>query len=367
MSGGLNRQQAHNRKRQPLAAVLLSRKISVLLLLHVDLQQIHLQQGALDQRKAAIGWLVLEARLHDGQATVEARQGLMLDAATDGREEDLFGGGDFTGDQHLLWVEQVDRNSHRPSQMLTHVLDHAAGQFIARQRRLAHLLNGDVLLLQRALVPAADELLHLVDDRFVGGDGLEAAEVATVAALAEWLDLNMADLADVAVLTEEHLTLGDDPRARPLVNTHQNGVHAVAGLAEEVFGQCQRAGVVAHVAGEVEVVLKQRRQSQIADLVLGGVDDHAGFRVDQTRHGQRDADEVATAFAVGIDKGANLPQQHVDHGLLVDLGHLNDVLVELLAIEVIETQLQVAAAQLGRDKLKAMFDGGQGDGTPPAG
>ncbi len=214
---------------------------------------------------------------------------------------------------------------------------------------------------------AADKLLHLVDDRFVGGDGLKAAKVAAVAAFAEWLDLDMADLADVAVLAEEHLTLGDDPGAGALVDAHQNRVHAVAGLAEEVFGQRQRAGVVAHIAGEVKVVLKQLGQSQIADLVLGGIDDHAGFRIDQTRHGEGDADEIAAALGVGVDEGANFPQQHVDHGLLVDLGHLNDVLVELLAVEIIETQLQIATAQLGGDKLKAMLDGGQRDGSPPAG
>ncbi|MNQ52025.1 hypothetical protein D3C85_660270 [compost metagenome] len=53
--------------------------------------------------------------------------------------------------------------------------------------------------------------------------------------------------------------------------------------------------------------------------------------------------------------------------MLLDLGHLGDVLIELLAVEIIETQLQVAAAELGRDKLKAMLDGGQGDGPSSAG
>ncbi len=62
------------KKRQPLAAVFLSRKASALLLLHDDLQQITLQQGPLHQSEAAYGGLVLEARLHDGQTTVEARQ-----------------------------------------------------------------------------------------------------------------------------------------------------------------------------------------------------------------------------------------------------------------------------------------------------
>lgn len=298
---------------------------------------------------------------------MEAWQRLVLHAATDGREQDLFGGGDFARDQHLLRVEQVDRDGHRPPQMLTHVLDHAAGQLVTGHGRLAHLLDGDVLLLQRAQVAAADELLHLVDDGLVGGDGLQAAEVAAMAALAERLDLDVADLADVAVLAEEHLALGDDTGARPLVDAHQDGVHAVAGLAEEVFGQCQRAGVVAHVARQVEVVFQQFGQRQIADLVLGGVDDHARFRIDQTRHGQRDADEVAAAILLGVDEGTDFPQQHVDHRLLLDLGHLGDVLIELLAVEVIQGELQVAAAELGGHKLEAMLDGGQGDGAPSAG
>lgn len=115
------------------------------------------------------------------------------------------------------------------------------------------------------------------------------------------------------------------------------------------------------------MVLQQLGQRQVADLVSRGIDDHAGFRVDQTRHGQRDADEVAAAIRIGVDEGADLPQQHVDHGLLLDLAHLGDVLIELLAVEIIETQLQVAAAKLGGDKLKAMLDGGQGDGASPAG
>lgn len=143
------------------------------------------------------------------------------------------------------------------------------------------------------------------------------------------------------------------------MDAHQNGVHAVAGLAEEVFGQCQRAGVVTHVAGQVEVVFQQLGQRQIADLVLGGIDDHARFRIDQARHGQRDADEVAAAILLGVDEGTDLPQQHVDHRLLLDLGHLGDMLVELLAVEIIETQLQVTATQLGGHKLEAMLDGGQ--------
>ena len=298
---------------------------------------------------------------------MEAWQGLVLDAATDGRDQDLFGGGDFTGDQHLLGVEQVDRDGDGPAQVFSHVLDHAAGQFIPRHGSLAHLLDGDVLLLQRAQVAAADELLHLVDDGLVGGDGLEAAEVAAVAALAEGLDLDVAYLADVAVMTEEYLPLGDDAGAGALVDAHQDGVHAVAGLAEEVFGQRQGTGVVAHVAGEVEMVLQQLGEPQVADLVGGGIDDHAGFRVDQTRHGERYADEVAAALGIGVDEGANFPQQHVDHGLLLYLCHLGDVLIELLAVEIIQGELQIAAAKLGGDKLKAMLDGGQGDGASSAG
>ena len=297
---------------------------------------------------------------------METWQRLVLDTAADGRDQDLFGGGDFTGDEHLLGVEQVDRDGDGAPQVLPYVLDHAAGQLVTGHRRLAHLLDGDVLLLQRTQVTAADELLHLVDDGLVGGDGLEAAEVAAVAALAERFDLDVAYFTDVAVLAEKHLALGDDARSRPLVDTHQDGVHAVAGLAEEVFGQRQRTGVVAHVAGEVEVVLQELGEPQVADLVGGGVDDHAGFRVDQTRHGQRDADEVAAAILIGVDEGANLPQQHVHHGLLLDLGHLGDVLIELLAVEVIQGELQVAATQLGGHKLEAMLDGGQGDGAAPA-
>ena len=85
-------------------------KAWALLLLHDDLQQIPFQQGALDQGEAADGGLVLEARLHDGQAAMETWQRLVLDTAADGRDQDLFGGGDFTGDEHLLGVEQVDRD-----------------------------------------------------------------------------------------------------------------------------------------------------------------------------------------------------------------------------------------------------------------
>ena len=53
------------------------------------------------------------------------------------------------------------------------------------------------------------------------------------------------------------------------VDTHQDGVHAVAGLAEEVFGQRQDR-YVAHVAGEVEMVFQTAGEAQVADLV-GGV------------------------------------------------------------------------------------------------
>lgn len=93
----------------------------------------------------------------------------------------------------------------------------------------------------------------------------EAAEVAAAAALAEGLDLDVAYLADVAVMTEEHLPLGDDAGAGALVDAHQDGVHAVAGLAEEVLRQRQGAGVVAHVAGEIEMVLQQLGEPQVAE------------------------------------------------------------------------------------------------------
>ncbi|MNP70752.1 hypothetical protein D3C76_1670270 [compost metagenome] len=78
-----------------------------------------------------------------------------------------------------------------------------------------------------------------------------------MAALAERLDLDVADLADVAVMTEEHLPLGDDAGAGALVHADQDGVHAVARFAEEVLRERQGTGVVAHVAGEVEMVLQQ--------------------------------------------------------------------------------------------------------------
>lgn len=49
----------------------------------------------------------------------------------------------------------------------------------------------------------------------------------------------------------------------------------------------QGTGVVAHVAGEVEMVLQQLGEPQVADLVGGGIDDHAGFRVDQTQQDRK--------------------------------------------------------------------------------
>jgi hypothetical protein len=42
----------------------------------------------------------------------------VLDTAADGRDQDLFGGGDFTGDEHLLGVEQVDRDGDGAPQVL---------------------------------------------------------------------------------------------------------------------------------------------------------------------------------------------------------------------------------------------------------
>ena len=46
--------------------------------------------------------------------------------------------------------------------------------------------------------------------------------------LPKGFDLDVAYFTDVAVLAEKHLALGDDARSRPLVDTHQDGVHAVA-------------------------------------------------------------------------------------------------------------------------------------------
>lgn len=57
-----------------------------------------------------------------------------------------------------------------------------------------------------------------------------------MATLAERIDLNVADFADVAVAAEKDIFIDDDPGAGAAVDTHQDGVTAVTAGTEVVLG-----------------------------------------------------------------------------------------------------------------------------------
>lgn len=64
-------------------------------------------------------------------------------------------------------------------------------------------------------------------NRSIGGNGFRAAEITAVTALTQRLYLNMTNLADVAIATDENSAIGDDARAGSAVHSHQNGVFAI--------------------------------------------------------------------------------------------------------------------------------------------
>src|SRR5471030_1463127 len=88
--------------------------------------------------------------------------------------------------------------------------------------------------------------------RGVGGHSFQAAEVTAMAALTQWVNLNMANLTDVAVAAEKNLPVNDDSCTCTPMQTNQNGVLTVAGCTEIVLSQRQTADIVTDKAGDFE-------------------------------------------------------------------------------------------------------------------
>ena len=167
--------------------------------------------------------------------------------------------------------------------MTPYVLDHFAGQGIAFVGRFADGFDGAVIEGQTALIALLQQVANAMFDGGISCDGLQTAKVAAVAALAQRVDLNMADFADVAVTADKNASVGDDPCPGAAVHAHQNGVFAILACAKIVLGQRQAADIVANKAGNIEAFLQRPDQAPVFHRNVRHIADHAAFRVDEAR------------------------------------------------------------------------------------
>ena len=128
-----------------------------------------------------------------------------------------------------------------------HLFDDAASDAIALVGGLADALDAEPIGLQPAGMAQCQQLAHPLQYGGIGGDGFQAAEVAAMAAPPHRFDLDMPDLAHVAVLAEKHLAVADDTGAGAVVDADEDRILAIPGGTEQVLGQRVGASVVADV------------------------------------------------------------------------------------------------------------------------
>ena len=219
-----------------------------------------------------------------------------------------------------MWVEQVNRDGDRFPEVTPHVLNHLAGQGIALVGRFADSFDRAVIRRQTALVALLKQVANPLFDGGIGRDGLQTAEVAAVAALAQRIDLNVANFADVAVPANKNAPVRDDARAGTAVHAHQDGVFAVLTCTEIVLGQRQAADVVPDIAGDVEAFFQRSDQAPVFHRNMRHIADHAAFRVDEAWQDHRDGDQLANFALTVFDKGGDDIQQGVFQRFLGALG-----------------------------------------------
>src|SRR5690348_17252769 len=90
------------------------------------------------------------------------------------------------------------------------MLDHFTRQRIPLIGRFADM--GHLARLQRQCAGMAltQQMSYAIFNGAVGGNGFKAAKVAAVAAFTKGIDLNMADLADVAVAAKKDMAVSNN-------------------------------------------------------------------------------------------------------------------------------------------------------------
>ena len=134
---------------------------------------------------------MIEGGAHHRQVLTKRLQRLGVNAALNGREQHFLGFHNFAGDDDFLRIEQVDGDGDRFSEVTPYVLDHLAGQGIALVGRFADGFDRAVIEGQAALVALVQQMANAMFDGGVRRDGLQAAEVAAVAAFTQRIDLNL--------------------------------------------------------------------------------------------------------------------------------------------------------------------------------
>ncbi|MNI66010.1 hypothetical protein D3C73_1215500 [compost metagenome] len=120
----------------------------------------------------------------------------------------------------------------------------------------------------------------MLDGR-VGRDSFQTTKVTAVAALAQRLYLNMANLANVAVTANKNASIGDYPGTGSAMHSHQNGVFAVLTCPEIVLGKCQTTDIVTNKAGHLEPFFQRLDQPPVFNLNMRHIANDATFRVNQ--------------------------------------------------------------------------------------
>ena len=169
---------------------------------------------------------MVKLRTNHRKILAECFQRLGVNTAFDGGQQHLFRFNNLSGDHHFLWVKQVNGDSDGFPQMATYLLDHLTGQGVAFIGGFADGAYLAIVQRDAALITLLKQVANALLDGRVGGDGFKAAEVSAVAAFAERLNLNVADLANVTVATNKYTAIGDNASARTAVYAHQNRVFA---------------------------------------------------------------------------------------------------------------------------------------------
>ena len=174
--------------------------------------------------------------------------------------------------------------------MTANVLDHLAGQRIAficgfADRFYRAVIEGDF-----ALITLLQQMTNAMFNGGVGGDGFQTAEVAAVAALAQRVDLDMADFPDVTVTANKNPPVGDDPCAGPTVYAHQNGVFTVVARTKVVLRQRQATNIVPDIASDFKAFFQRFNQPPVLHLNMRHIANDAAFRIDQPRQDHRNGD-----------------------------------------------------------------------------
>ena len=182
-------------------------------------------------------------------------------------------------------------------------------------------------------------------DRGVGRNGFQTAEITAVTALTQRLNLNMTNLTDVAIATDENAAIGNNSRAGSAVHSHQNGVFAILACPEIVLSQRQAANIVTNKAGNFEAFFERFDQSPVFDLNVWHIADDAAFRIDKAWQDDRNCDQLADFPLTALNKDGNGVEQRIFQRFLGALRERVMLFGDHFTAHIIESERRIVATQ----------------------